>query len=190
MAQILDGARACFISRGFHGTSVSEISSAAGVSTANIYQYFENKDALILALIADDLKHELELILRISQSDMHFASFQEAFRDGFIGKAAVNAAVMRCEVLAEAARNPAIAQLVRVNEAKAMAAVTAAITRAQEEGLVDASLDADSCAEMIALVIDGLQRRLTFAPESGEVLLRDFVTFLVRTLNIPTPQQD
>lgn len=190
VAQILAGARTCFVARGFHGTSISEISAAARVSTANIYQYFENKDALILALVEDDLRQELALIWRISRSDMRHSAFEDAFRDGFVGQAAVHAAALRCEVMAEAARNPAVAQLLRANEAKAMAAVTAGIATAQDNGLIDASLDADSCAEMIALVMDGLQRRLTYAPESGEELLRDFVSFLARTLRIPSPQQD
>lgn len=169
---------------------MSEISVAARVSPANIYQYYENKDALILALVEEDLRQELDLISRISRSDMRHSAFEAAFRDGFVGQAAVNAAALRCEVLAEAARNPTVAHLMRVNEAKAMKAVVAGIEAAQSNGTIDASLNAEACAEMIALVIDGLQRRLTFAPQSGEELLREFVSFLARTLNIPSPQQD
>lgn len=190
MAQILDGARACFIAQGFHGTSISEIRKAAGVSTANIYQYFENKDALILALVEDDLKQELDLISRISRSDMRPAAFHVMFRDAFVGQAAIDAATLRCEVLAEAARNPAVAQLLRETDAKAMRAVAAGLAEAQDKGLIDKAIDAEACSEMIALVFDGLQRKLTFTQMAGEDLLRDFVAFLVRALNIPSPRQD
>ncbi|MCD4686599.1 MAG: TetR/AcrR family transcriptional regulator [Anaerolineae bacterium] len=47
---ILNATLALVSEHGFHGTSMSMIAKAAGVSAGIIYHYFENKDALMLAL--------------------------------------------------------------------------------------------------------------------------------------------
>ncbi len=49
-AEILDAALALFAERGFHGTTVPEIASAAGVAAGTIYRHFASKDALVNAV--------------------------------------------------------------------------------------------------------------------------------------------
>ena len=48
--QVLDAAAQCFRAEGFHGASMARIAAAAGMSVGHIYQYFTNKDAIIIAL--------------------------------------------------------------------------------------------------------------------------------------------
>ncbi|MBM5573819.1 TetR/AcrR family transcriptional regulator [Deefgea sp. CFH1-16] len=50
--QILDGARRIFIELGFASSSVEKIAKAAGVAKGTIYNYFDSKEALFVALIA------------------------------------------------------------------------------------------------------------------------------------------
>lgn len=50
-AQILDGAKRCFLSLGFEAASMNEITSEAGVSKGTLYVYFEDKEDLFKALI-------------------------------------------------------------------------------------------------------------------------------------------
>lgn len=49
--QILDGAKSCFLEVGFDAASMNEITSAAGVSKGTLYVYFEDKAAILSALI-------------------------------------------------------------------------------------------------------------------------------------------
>ncbi len=49
-AAILKATLALVSEHGFHGTSMSMIAKAAGVSAGIIYHYFDNKDALMIAL--------------------------------------------------------------------------------------------------------------------------------------------
>lgn len=49
--RILDAAEKCFIEHGFHAASMANISKAAEMSAGLIYRYFENKNAIILAII-------------------------------------------------------------------------------------------------------------------------------------------
>lgn len=49
--RILDKARMEFIEKGFQKASMRRIASKAGVSTSNVYNYFENKDRLFASVL-------------------------------------------------------------------------------------------------------------------------------------------
>lgn len=49
--QVLTGARAVFMREGYEGASVDEIARDAGVSKATLYSYFQDKQALFLAVL-------------------------------------------------------------------------------------------------------------------------------------------
>lgn len=48
---ILDAARQVFAEHGYHGSTMREIASRAGVATGTLYLYFANKEALYVALL-------------------------------------------------------------------------------------------------------------------------------------------
>lgn len=50
-SQILDGAARLFAERGFHLTTTRDIANAAGVSEGTLYNYFENKEDLLMGLL-------------------------------------------------------------------------------------------------------------------------------------------
>jgi AcrR family transcriptional regulator len=50
-AQILDGAKRCFLSVGFEAASMNEITAKSGVSKGTLYVYFKDKEDLFTALI-------------------------------------------------------------------------------------------------------------------------------------------
>ncbi len=52
---IIDAARALFLQRGFHGTSMDALAKQACVSKATLYSHFVDKDALYSALIEDKM---------------------------------------------------------------------------------------------------------------------------------------
>src|SRR4051812_13007337 len=58
-AQILEAGVVCFAKRGFHQTSMHDISAEAGISVGLIYRYFANKEAVISAM-ADRHKREIQ----------------------------------------------------------------------------------------------------------------------------------
>jgi len=49
--QILDAAATVFAAKGFHPTTIKEVAKAAGIADGTIYIYFENKTALLLAIL-------------------------------------------------------------------------------------------------------------------------------------------
>jgi AcrR family transcriptional regulator len=50
-AQILDAASQVFAAKGFHRATIKEIAGAAGVADGTIYNYFANKDDLLMGLL-------------------------------------------------------------------------------------------------------------------------------------------
>src|SRR6187551_3171278 len=60
--QIMEAAIVAFAKRGFHQTSMHDISAEAGISVGLIYRYFENKEAVIAAM-ADQHKQQIRKLL-------------------------------------------------------------------------------------------------------------------------------
>jgi AcrR family transcriptional regulator len=60
--QILDVAVQVFARNGFHGTSMNDVADAAGVTKPVLYQHFDSKQALYLALI-DEVGRRLLLAI-------------------------------------------------------------------------------------------------------------------------------
>lgn len=63
--QILDGARRVFLSAGFAAASMGEIAREAKVSKGTLYVYFDSKEALFAALIADAKSETSERLLSV-----------------------------------------------------------------------------------------------------------------------------
>jgi AcrR family transcriptional regulator len=52
--QIVQGARAVFLERGFDAASMSDIARAAGVSKGTLYVYFADKEQLFEAIVREE----------------------------------------------------------------------------------------------------------------------------------------
>ncbi len=58
--RILDAAARLFDERGYHGTTTNHVAEAAEVSVGSLYQYFPNKDSLLVALAQRHLAETAE----------------------------------------------------------------------------------------------------------------------------------
>lgn len=167
--QILAGARACFLRKGFHAATTAEISAEAGVSVANLYQYFPAKDDLVRALIDEDLAVDLALIDIIEDAGSLRQGLEQTTRL-IAASDTLATSSLRLEILAEASRNPAIAEVVRRADDRMVAAMATLITRRQAAGEVRRDVDPDLTARLILSLFDGLIGRLAFNASDGEGL--------------------
>ena len=62
-AAIIEAAVRLFANRGFHGTTVPEIAGAAGVAVGSVYRYFDTKEALVNAAIAERKQAMLDTLV-------------------------------------------------------------------------------------------------------------------------------
>ena len=115
--QVLDAAAECFRHRGFHAASMAEIAKTAGMSPGHIYNLFENKDDIIAAIVEQDCADLMSRIAQLQQEgDVLQAMLAETER-AIDESAQVADAALDLEVLAEASRNPRLADVVHRTQA-------------------------------------------------------------------------
>jgi AcrR family transcriptional regulator len=67
--QIVEGARQVFMAQGFDGASMGEIARVAGVSKGTLYVYFENKEELFEAIVAQECRAQGEQIFALDPNE-------------------------------------------------------------------------------------------------------------------------
>src|SRR4026208_1377321 len=148
-SQILEAALVCFAKRGFHQTSMHDISGEAGISVGLIYRYFENKEAVISAM-ADRHKTEIsEMLDRARQAPSLLESLEILFTAHCCEDAPQVVSAFVVDLYAEASRNPHVAHLVRDVLDTAMDGVTDLIARAPEGQNAGNDLRPEVLAELI-----------------------------------------
>jgi AcrR family transcriptional regulator len=165
-AQILAAAADCFRSHGFHGASIAQISKAAGMSAGHIYHYFENKEGIIAAIVEQDLARVLTLTAELrSARDVQDAMIARV-AEGVAEQLDPNAAALRLEIVAEAARHPGIAEMVRSADRRSLKGLAETIRSARlAAGHADSEQDTAALAEVIAAMFEGLQIRAVRNPD-------------------------
>lgn len=134
IAQILQAALQCFLVRGFHQTSMRDIAQAAGVSLGNLYNHFPGKEAIILAVAVAESEELAPLLQRLAASDGERAQVLVFLQDFHALCRQPEWATLAVEVLAESARNPAVAEAFAANRRQLQAALAEALQQvAQRE---------------------------------------------------------
>jgi TetR/AcrR family transcriptional regulator of autoinduction and epiphytic fitness len=77
--QILEGARKVISAKGFDAASMNDITRAAGVSKGTIYVYFENKEQLFEALIAEEREQQARPLFEDMDAEPDIARALAAF---------------------------------------------------------------------------------------------------------------
>ncbi len=147
-------ARKFFAERGFHGTTLADITSAAGKSTAVFYRYYDDKEDLLAAL-AKSFLHDvvmpsgLAVHLPESPDDTTFFS---AVVTGYWNMFTQNIGIM-IAVNQLADTKPRFADVQNEFRRFGMDIVAASVRRAHEQGYA-ADLDADHTGAAIALMFE------------------------------------
>jgi TetR/AcrR family transcriptional repressor of uid operon len=157
--QILEAAMSCFAKRGFHQTSMHDISAEAGISVGLIYRYFKNKEEVIAAIAAEHKKHIAELLERAGQAPTLLEAMEILFTShcGEHSPQIISAFVV--DLFAEASRNPEVARVVRDVVRTKSKGVVDLIARSPDSKHAAFGLEPQEIAEMIFAVNDGTMMR-------------------------------
>jgi AcrR family transcriptional regulator len=117
--QILSAAMKCFVENGFHGSSMAELAKRAGMSVGHIYHYYESKDAIIEAIVDRDIEEAPGMLDAFSGADDLMAAMMDRLDETVERHLDRDRAALRLEMLAEAARNPRIAEKLHSADATA-----------------------------------------------------------------------
>jgi TetR/AcrR family transcriptional regulator, repressor for uid operon len=181
--QILEAAGRCFTRDGFRGASMADICAEANMSSGHVYHYFASKEAIISAMIEGKLARAMtrfECMMRNPNLiDGFFAEIKRAKR----GQA--DQSLMQ-DMLAEAGRNPVIADILRAHTLGVRSMLATFIRKAQEKGQVDPGLDADTAAAVLLAVFDGAKAMTTRDRELNDAQSREYIkTLFTRFLRPP-----
>lgn len=178
-SQIRAAASECFRLHGFHGTSIAQISKVAGMSTGHIYHYFENKEAIIADIVAQDLARLLTLTAELrAASDVKAAMIERAV-EGVQQNLNPSNAGLQIEVVAEAARNPRIARVVRAADRQCRESLLQTLRTLRETaGHQDSDATLAGMAEAISAMFEGLRIRAIRNPDID----RDVVVQIFRRM--------
>jgi AcrR family transcriptional regulator len=154
-AQVLDASVLCFGRSGFHGASMADIAAEASMSVGQIYRYFASKEAIIAAIVARDFAQALTLMddVKLRQGGpadqiIELVRHKMAHMDDPIRTA------LSLEILAEAARNPRVAEILREADETGRAWLRGVLTRHGVTGeYIEARMD------MISMLVEGWTTR-------------------------------
>ncbi|MCP4073256.1 MAG: TetR/AcrR family transcriptional regulator [Hyphomicrobiales bacterium] len=159
---IVETAAACFIEKGFHQTSIRDIARRAGISLGNLYNYFENKTALIaeIAMLEaselDVLKNKLSKITDPAKALDRFVSL---YTDHCCQQ---ENSVLSAEIVSESFRSPDIGLGFLQNRIELVTVIADLIEKNAEREGVHPEIAPRDCAEFILDLIEGLAERSAF----------------------------
>ena len=114
--KVIEAARKLFAAKGFHNTGMAEIAATSDVHVGQIYRDFPSKEAIVAAIVEADFAAFVDtdsLRTAVDQGDRAavLAAIERLFEPGPCEE-------MMPEIMAEAARNPKIAEIVGALDAR------------------------------------------------------------------------
>ena len=154
-----ESARVLFAQRGFHGTTLSDITAAADRSPAAFYRYFTDKEDL-LASLAESFLQEVVEIPKFAEGSDFFVAAVDLYWQKFKPNIGIMVAIDQL-----AATQPRFALLQNEFRRFGTDIVAASVRTAQQQGYAT-ELDTDHIALAIALLFErftsvGLARGLS-----------------------------
>lgn len=181
--RILDAAEQCFRQSGFHAASMARIAGLAGQSVGQIYRYFENKEAIIAAIVD---QHLVELRETFDRLESLPGSTAELIADRvpeiLAEKLDLSRAGLVLEVLAEAARNPKIAVILRAADAEERGLCRSILARDRKPDWSDVEFEAR--CDVLRVLFDGLVFRAVNQPDVDRVALASVIRATIHGLTL------
>ncbi len=178
--RILCAALTCFIEHGFHAASMANIAEAAQMSPGLIYRYFENKNAIVLAIVQRQLEEKRVMIRQMHSSEPLAADLLRVF-EGWCARESTSMSVaLYLEMSAEATRNPQIAEALHESDELTRIEFRNWLARSRAEGGMGLS-EAEAARRALELrfVVDGLTVRAAREPRIDRDALRAALEDLV-----------
>ena len=72
--QILEAAITCFAQNGFHQTTTAQICAAVGMSSGNLFHYFDSKEAIIETIVAEERRETADYFAELGAADDQFGA--------------------------------------------------------------------------------------------------------------------
>lgn len=181
--RILAAAQTCFVDSGFYAASMATIAETAGMSPGLIYRYFENKNAIILAIIEQQLTDARRRIRELHSSEnlakriVDYFDEQKPEDDNSMNTA------LYLEITAQATRDAQIAEALHRYDMTVCSELGDWLSRSREEGgygLPESIVPAR--ALMLLCLIEGLKLRGPRGPAFDRQMLKTTLDEVLHSL--------
>lgn len=160
--QIIDGARRCFTSNGFHATSMQDVLKEAGLSAGAVYRYFRSKEEIVAAVAAEALESVRESYATVAAADPPptpdevFGAVLSQLRLA-LGAPADQRALpqLLVQVWGETLRNPGLARVLADGYEALRGEWVGLVEEYQARGWVDPAADAEHVARTLIGTVQG-----------------------------------
>jgi len=181
--RILAAAMCCFVKSGFHSASIATIAETAGMSPGLIYRYFDNKNAIILAIIRSQLEAAQHRIREMRNTDDLSANIIEYFEAREDFRETSMSAPLFLEMSAEGTRDPEIAEAIRCIDGAVRGELAEWFGRSRQQGGLGFPADeARERALAFVLLIDGIKARKVREPQLDRRCLKRAVDRIIATV--------
>jgi AcrR family transcriptional regulator len=178
--RILCAAQCCFVHGGFHNAPMAAIAEKADMSPGLIYRYFENKNAIVLAIIDRQLELARSKLRQLHSGRDLATNLVEYFDAQDTDDEDSMSAALFLEMSAEARRDPEIAEAVRAFDEMVRTELADWLGRSSDDGGYDLAPDvAARRALSLVFVIEGLKVRKSREPDIDRTLLAGSLRELV-----------
>jgi AcrR family transcriptional regulator len=151
---ILEAAARCFERHGFHGASTAQICAEAKISAGHLYHYFDSKEAIVASMTRGHLDRATSRFNEMMKSPNPVGALLGTFENERMDRSRPKRFLL-LDMLAEASRNPKIAEILQEHSLRLHAMLTTFLKKAQGSGHIDQDLDADIVATILMSVMDG-----------------------------------
>ena len=155
--EILAAAVACFARNGFHETTIQDIAREAGLSHGAIYRYFPSKEDMIEAASRRDPGARAMRFADAEAGRRPLDAIAQLLSSYIVADATLGSnAQLRVVVFGEGVRNPKVNESIRATWHEVLGLIGAMVRGGQAAGEIDAGLDPDAIALVVAALRDGL----------------------------------
>jgi AcrR family transcriptional regulator len=180
--RILDAAEGVFARAGFHAATMQDVAAEAGMSPGNLYRYFASKDAIIAAMAERDRQQIAAEFAALETGQGPLLDQLEALGRRHLVEEPRERAVLCMQIWAEAARNPAMAQMCAAIDGTVVGGLAKAIAGAKANGELPADLDETRFLQAIFMMADGFFCRRATDPTFDAVMAADTLFTAMRGL--------
>lgn len=179
--QILNAAEQCFAESGFHGAGISKIAQSCDMSVGHLYHYVENKEALIEAVIRRELDRQMARLIEletVTPGELADALIQKV-SEHILYETEIFRTVLSFETLAEAQRNPKVAEILQRHDLEMRTRFCGMLTRFGTDA-------PEVKTELLFTIFGGLHARALRHPEQERGALMDTIVPILRKIIEPT----
>jgi AcrR family transcriptional regulator len=178
--RILNAARSCFVKHGFRTASMAKIAETAGMSAGLIYRYFDSKNAIILAIIEQQLEDARNDIAALAPDTDLVPLFRQLFTEWQRGDSELMNPALLLEMTAEATRDPQIAQALGAADRVTGSDLNDWLHKmAESEGRTLSSREIAARSFLLRCLLGGLALRAIREPELDPQVLNDALKLIV-----------